>query len=80
MGESPSDQKWEKRASRLLRSRLALAGVSQEELATRLSSRRGELITAQSVRSRLSRGTFGAAFMLEVLEVLNCEKLDLTDV
>ncbi|RXD04896.1 hypothetical protein EQZ23_07085 [Sphingomonas sp. UV9] len=69
---------WEKRASRLVRARLALAGVNQQQLAERLS-KGGQPVTAQSIRSKIARGTFSAAFLLEVLAALGSKSIDVPD-
>lgn len=58
-----------------MRRQLAEAGVNQEELARRLSTG-GQTVSAQSVRSKLARGTFTAAFFLEVLAALECTAID----
>lgn len=67
---------WEERASRLVRARLALSGLSQKDLAERLS-RDGRHVSAASINSKISRGTFSAAFLLEVLAELGMELADL---
>jgi hypothetical protein len=69
---------WESRASRLVRARLALSGMSQKELAERLS-RNGRKVTAASINSKIARGTFSAAFFLEVLAVLGAKSVEFPD-
>ncbi len=71
------DLSWEERAARLIRMQLAATGLNQEELASLLSVD-GEAVSAQSVRSKLARGTFSAAFMLKVLDALECDSLDMS--
>ena len=66
------------RASRLIKAQLAMAGLNQEELAERLSQS-GRSVSAQSVRSKISRGTFSAGFLLEVMAALNCKRIDISD-
>lgn len=75
---SQSDEKWEKRASRLVRARLALLGVSQKELAKRLS-KPGREVSAASVNNKIARGTFSAAFLLEVMAELGAKSVDFPD-
>ena len=69
---------WEERASRLLRARLAYAGLTQKQLAERLS-RPGRRLSAASINSKTSRGTFTAAFLLEALDALGERRLELPD-
>jgi hypothetical protein len=77
LAEAP-EISWEVRASRLVKARLALLGLNQEQLAERLSQN-GRTVSAQSVRSKLARGTFSAGFLLEVLSVLDCKSIDIPD-
>jgi len=69
---------WEERASRLVRARLALSGLSQKELAERLS-RAGRKVSAPSINSKIARGTFSAAFLLEVLAELGVKTVEFPD-
>ncbi|WP_230631610.1 DUF6471 domain-containing protein [Sphingomonas sp. Leaf37] len=69
---------WEGRAARLVRARLALSGISQKELAEHLS-RDGRSVTAASINSKIARGTFSAAFLLEVLAVLGVKSVEFPD-
>lgn len=55
-----------------------MTGLSQEQLAERLS-RSGRPVSAQSVRSKIARGTFSAGFLLEVMAALECKRIDITD-
>jgi hypothetical protein len=73
----PSSE-WENRASRLVKARLAWAGLNQEQLAQRLSQT-GRPVSAQSIRSKIARGTFSAAFLLEVLAALGSKTIDIPD-
>lgn len=74
----PTDPDWEERASRLVRSRLAARGMSQKDLAERLT-KNGHRVTASSINSKVARGTFSAAFLLEVLDALGMRSVDLPD-
>lgn len=73
------DERWEVAAARLVRVEMARRGVKQTELADRLSQT-GSVVTAASLRSKLSRGTFTAAFLLRVLDALGCMKVDVGQV
>jgi hypothetical protein len=61
-----------------VKARLALAGITQEQLAERLS-RDGRAVSVQSIRSKLARGSFSAAFLLEVLTALQCKSIDIPE-
>lgn len=66
---------WEERASRLVRSRLAASGISQKALAEMLS-KEGQRVSAASINSKIARGTFSAAFLLEVLQALGMKSVN----
>ncbi|TFI59811.1 hypothetical protein E2493_02965 [Sphingomonas parva] len=65
-------RKWEKQAARMLRIEMARRGVRVCDLARSLSQE-GEDVTAASLRNKLSRGTFGAGFLLRSLLALGCD-------
>lgn len=67
---------WEQRAARCLRVEMARGGVNFPELARRMSAV-GRPVSPQSLRNKLSRGSFSAAFFLEALSALNCRCLNL---
>lgn len=62
---------WNEQAKRLLKSELVKRGVSNEELAF-LVKEFGGKETKASIDSKISRGTFSAAFLLQCLNALNC--------
>ncbi len=64
-------QNWNELSKRLLKSELVKRGVSHEELASRLNYI-GITETKSSVDSKISRGTFSAAFLLQCLHVIGC--------
>jgi hypothetical protein len=63
---------WNEQAKRLLKSELVRRGISNDELVSRL-----ELIgvreTKTSIESKISRGTFSAAFLLQCLNAIGCK-------
>jgi hypothetical protein len=65
---------WNEHIKRLLKSELVRRGISHEELATRLRAI-GLEETKSSVDSKISRGTFSAAFLLQCLAVIGCKSL-----
>lgn len=66
---------WQDAASRLLKSEMALAGVTSRQLAARLT-RLGLEETEASVKNKVYRGTFSLAFMLACLQALGRDKLE----
>lgn len=69
---------WEDAATTILCVALAKQRVSQVELARRLSSGDTE-VTVASIRNKLSRGTFSAAFLLQSLDAIGSRSIDLRD-
>jgi 3-mercaptopyruvate sulfurtransferase SseA len=65
---------WNLKAKRTLKSELVLRGISHEELAKRLNAV-GIRETKSAIDSKMSRGTFSAAFFLQCLSVLGCTHL-----
>lgn len=63
---------WNEKIKRLLKSELVRRGVSNEELVSRLASI-GVEETKASVESKISRGTFSAAFLLQCLNAIGCK-------
>lgn len=63
---------WNEQAKRLLKSELVRRGVSNDELVSRLESI-GVEETKASVESKISRGTFSAAFLLQCLNAIGCK-------
>jgi hypothetical protein len=63
---------WHEQAKRLLKSELVRRGVSNDDLVGRLRSM-GVEETKASVESKISRGTFSAAFLLQCLNAIGCK-------
>lgn len=63
---------WNSQAKRLLKSELVRRGITNEELVKRLE-RIGVEETKASVESKISRGTFSAAFLLQCLNAIGCK-------
>lgn len=66
------DFDWNEQAKRLLKSELVRRGISNEELVGRLQAI-GIEETKASVESKISRGTFSAAFLLQCLNAIGCK-------
>lgn len=66
--------KWEHDVKGLLKAELARKGISHSDLVERLAEI-GVTVTKASVASKLSRGSFSAAFLLQCLRAIGCDKL-----
>jgi hypothetical protein len=66
------DFDWNEQAKRLLKSELVRRGISNDELVSRLHMI-GVEETKASVESKISRGTFSAAFLLQCLNAIGCK-------
>lgn len=66
------DFDWSEQAKRLLKSELVRRGITNEELVTRLDEI-GVEETKASIESKISRGTFSAAFLLQCLNAIGCK-------
>lgn len=62
---------WNEHSKRLLKAELIKRGISHEELANRLKEC-GISETKSSIDSKISRGTFSAAFLMQCLHVIGC--------
>ena len=72
----PDKNDYEAKVSALIKSQLKLAGVTYGELAERLS-KAGYPTKEPSIRNKLSRGKFSAAFMLQCLEAIEVTELSI---
>ncbi|PHK28764.1 hypothetical protein VF13_40555 [Nostoc linckia z16] len=63
---------WNDKAKCLLKSELIRRGISNEYL-VRLLQNIGVEETKASIDSKISRGTFSAAFLLQCLNAINCK-------
>lgn len=67
---------WNLHVKRSLKAEMVKRGISNEELANRLSAI-GVAETKSSVSNKISRGTFSAAFLNQCLYVLGCANLEI---
>ncbi len=65
---------WNELSKRLLKAELVKRGISHEELAKKLNDI-GIKETKSSIDSKICRGTFGASFLLQCLNVIGCQNL-----
>ena len=72
----PDKNDYEAKVSALIKSQLKLAGVTYGELAERLTDA-GYPTKEPSIRNKLSRGKFSAAFMLQCLDAIGTDELRL---
>ncbi len=66
---------WNEQAKRLLKAELVRRGITNEDL-VRLLENIGIEETKASIDSKISRGSFSAAFFLQCLNVIGCKNLD----
>lgn len=63
---------WNDKAKRLLRSELVRRGISHEQL-VELLAEIDVFETKASIDSKISRGTFSAAFLIQCLQAIGCK-------
>ncbi len=73
-----SDDKWLAYVRGILRAEMARRNLNYKDLRVRLAAI-GVLDTEDALRTRVSRGTFSAAFFIQVLDVLGCTSIRLED-
>lgn len=78
MGTKPKGKSWEDRARLYLKSEIAKADMTYEELAKRLEPH-GFKENPASIANKLARGTFAATWFLAVLAALELEGVRLED-
>jgi hypothetical protein len=66
---------WKARARNLLKGELAKRGIKYTDLAVRLKQLDVH-DSPENLRIKISRGTFSAAFMLQVLHVIGCKTFE----
>lgn len=69
---------WPERAKALLKAELKRRSVSYRELAERLT-KAGSPESERNLTNKISRGGFTAAFLLQCLDVIDCQTLRLKD-
>lgn len=66
---------WNDKAKRLLKAELVRRGINNEELCIRLNSI-GIAETKSGIDSKISRGRFSVAFLLQCMHVIGCERIE----
>lgn len=69
---------WNDKVKRLLKSELVRRGISNSDLVNMLQLI-GVEETKSSIDSKISRGTFSAAFFLQCLTAIGCEKIEIEE-
>ncbi len=69
-------KRWGRLASRMLKSAITLRGVTYQQLSVRLKAL-GIDESVSSISTKLSRGTFSAAFFLQVLNAIDVKYVDI---
>lgn len=69
---------WNDKVKRLLKSELVRRGISNADLANMLL-KAGIEETKSSIDSKISRGTFSAAFFIQCLTIIGCEKIEIEE-
>lgn len=72
----PATDEWETKVQRLLKAELKRAGVTYAQLSEKLGKMGIELSEA-TIKNRLSRGKFSAAFMVQCLTAIGSQELRL---
>lgn len=67
---------WNNKVKRILKSELIKRGITNQDLALRLSEI-GVFETKASIDSKISRGTFSACFFFQCLTVIGCHKIEI---
>lgn len=57
---------------------LARKGVKQTDLARMLEEAYGVKETPQTLSNKIGRGTFSAVFMFQILDVISCERVEIS--
>ena len=70
---------WEDRVTGILKAELARRKVNYVKLAELLKDEYGIDETQHNLSNKVRRGKFSAVFLLQVLEVIGCEKLVLAE-
>lgn len=80
MGLARSEQELAERVSAYLKARLADAGITYGELASRMKKHGHPSESENSIKQKLKRGTFSATFLLAAVAALGLDAIVLGDV
>lgn len=71
-----SEKEWKERVKGILKAEIARRNLNYVEISERLK-KIGVDETPQNLSNKIGRGTFGAIFMLQILQVIGCSELHL---
>ena len=71
------DDTWTRYAKRLIKAEMLKRDIKAEDLVILLGNI-GINETKSSINIKISRGTFSAAFLFQVLQVIGCKNLEIT--
>ena len=69
-----SEDEWKERAKGILKAEIARKNLNFIDVSQRLEAI-GVHETPQNISNKIGRGTFGAIFMLQVLDVIGCTEI-----
>ena len=72
-----SETEWKNYVKGLLKAEIAKRNLNYVDIAERLK-KVGVEETPQNISNKIGRGTFGAIFMMQILQVIECEELNLS--
>jgi len=72
-----SESGWKSYVKGLLKSEIARKNLNYVDISERLE-KIGVHESPQNISNKIGRGTFGAIFMMQVLQVIGCEDLHIT--
>jgi len=75
--QTKSNQHWQVKAKKLIKLEMLKRDIGYKELSTLLQAA-GTAETPGNLKTKINRATFGAAFLLQVLDVIGC-KLSVED-
>ena len=71
---------WEDRATGILKAELARRKINYVKLSGLLNDAYGIQESQHNLSNKVRRGKFSAVFLFQVLEVIGCERLEITDI
>jgi hypothetical protein len=74
-----SDNDWKNYVKSLLKSEIAKRNFNYVDIAERLQQI-GVDESPQNISNKIGRGTFGAIFMMQILQVIGCNDLHINDI
>ncbi len=73
-----SETEWKNYVKGLLKAEIAKRNLNYVDIAERLK-KIGVEETPQNISNKIGRGTFGAIFMMQILQVIGCTEIDITN-